>query len=76
MKDLLPPPLWSHPNCKSGSFLALREVNLWHYRETQFASRRATLAAEYARRQQIWWTKEAGRFERDYNEETSAPPPH
>lgn len=57
------PPIWSHPNCKSGSFLALREVNLWHHRQAAFASRHAGLAVDYARRQQVWWSKEARRFE-------------
>jgi hypothetical protein len=37
--------------------------NLWHHREAAFASRHAGLAVEYARRQQVWWSQEARRFE-------------
>lgn len=55
------PPLWVHPNGKSGVVVALREANLWQGREQAFISRHALAAAAYARRQQGWWLAEARR---------------
>lgn len=41
--------------------LALREAHLWRQRELAFTSRHAFAAADYARRQQLWWADEASR---------------